>query len=472
MQWRIPDIPEKPMPKNFSIWIYILAFIISAILFDFFVLLINGETAFSKLVFAGFYFIIAPLFFSLSVIGFIYSFYHRQVVKTLFFNRCIKNEQELWQEWARESIILMDYSYLTDIENLALKIMGLEGNPPMNPNKELSISFLHDINSSPFFPVFDKLLLSMKSKINSLSDITVLLNTTQNEDSIVNTFLNYCLLNHFDIKESDVIFSKNIPSPDIIHNWIDSKKYESILLINLVFDTKTQLPFTEYCCALLFSNTTRALKYSRLRIFRPFKTELTNLSDDINYLIKSEQIEKKHVRQLWTSFLPTSALNILKDTFFDTNSQIIIDPNKLYQLDLNLGKLSKNHIWLALALAAEGITQGQKGQIVASQGNNEIHIIQLYDKIVQTNEDEDDDKLFFYPTAFIFSAIFFMLSAIALLPINSIEYIDLSLVFIVGAILFTITNTLCLYFKLLNYRDTFDEEWSKELNKINEKQDN
>lgn len=469
MQWRIPNIQEKTMPKNFSIWIYFFAFVISAILFGFFVLLINGETILSKLILAGLYFIIAPLCFGFSVIGFIYSIYHRQMIKTLFFNRCIKNEQELWQEWARQSVQLLDYSYLTDIDDLASKIMGIEGRPPMNPDKALPISALQDVNSSPFFIAFDKLLSSMKSKINSLSSITVLLNTTQNKNIAINIFLNYCHLNHINIKESDIVFSNNIPSTDIIDDWINTKSNNSVLLINLVFGVN--ISDTEYCCALLFSNTTKALKYSHLHLFRPFKTKLTNLREDLNYLIQAEQIEKSQVHQIWTTFLPISALNILKDYFFNVNSQIFIDPNRLYQLDLNLGKLNENHVWLALALAADGVNLGQKGQIVAAQDHDEINIIQLYDKITPINENEDNN-LFFYPIIFVISVIFCMVSVIALLPADNIEYLNLSLIVTVGTILFTIINTLCLYFKLLSYRDDFDEEWSKELNKINIKRDN
>jgi hypothetical protein len=466
MQWRLPNISPKTVPENFSIWIYLLAFVISAVFFSCAVLLINGEFAFSNIKFTGLYFVIAPLLFSLSVMGFFYSFYYRQRIKVLFFNQCIKNKHENWQDWARESMVLLDSSYLTDIDNLALKIMGLEGNPPMNPNKVLPISALQNVNSSPLFFVFDHILSPMKAKINTLPNIKILLNASQSNSTLVNTLVNYCHLNHCNIKPENIIFSNKIPSPDIIHDWFDTGYCGTVLLINLIFDHSMPLAVTEHCCALLLSNSKDSLKYSRLRLFRPLKTQLTDLSDDLNYLLKAEQVEKRQVRQVWTTFLPNSALNILKSAFFDVESEIIIDPNKFYPLDLYLGKLDHTHVWLALVLAAEGVSHGQKGQIIAAQSGDDIHIMQLYDKSMQIAEDMPEDCVFFYPIVFLFSAIFCLFSIIALLPASRIEYSEVSLITTIGTILFVLITTITLYFKLLIYKDDFEDKWSRELSKI------
>lgn len=457
MKWRVPNIPEKALPKNFSIWVYLLVFVLSAIFFEFIVLLINENSVLSNLLLGGFYLVIVPLFFSLSITGFIYSYYHSQLIEALFFNLNIKNKLARWQIWARKSIGLVDYCYLTEIDNLALKVMGLEGSQPMNPDKVMPISVIHEMSSSPLFYVFEKIIMPMKAKINSLSKIKVLLNMTQSSEAAVMILANYCRSNHININESDIVLSDCIPSPEIIHEWIDTKYDESILMINLVYDVKNQLSFSEYCCALLFSNVKKALNLSKLRVFRPLKTELTDLSDDIGYLIKAEQVEKKRVNQLWTTSLSSSALNILKETFFDINGEIIIAPNKVYPLDLNLGKLSESHAWLALALAADGVNQGQKGQMIASQGSNEIYIMQLSDRTIQRIE--ENDELLIFPTVYFFSLVFCLYSIVALLAVNYIELKEILSIIVLSTFLSVIAVCIPLYFKLQRYQEEFDEIW-------------
>lgn len=466
MQWRLPTISAKPVPENFSIWIYLFAFVISIVFFSCAVLLINGEFALTKLKLTGLYLIIAPMLFSLSVIGFFYSFYHRQRIKVLFFNHCIKNKHDNWQDWARESIVLLGASYLTDIDNLGLKIMGLEGNAPMNPDKVLPISALKDVNSSPLFFIFDKILSPMKAKITTQPNIKVLFNTTQDNSAMVNTLVNYCHLNHYNIKPENIIFSNKIPSPDIIYQWFDTGYGETVLVINLVLTNSRPLAVTEHCCALLLSNRDTSLNYSRLRLFRPLKTQLTDLSDDLTYLLKAEQIEKSQVRQIWTTFLPNSALNILKGTFFDVESDIMIDPNKFYQLEHHIGNVDHTHVWLALVLAAEGVSQGQKGQFVAAQSGDDIHIMQLHDKSRQIIEDNEEDRVFFYPIVFLFSTLFCLVSIIALLPVSYIEYIEVPLIITLGTILCILITSITLYFKLLIYKDNFERKWSEALSKM------
>ncbi|OCG44741.1 hypothetical protein A9G28_01540 [Gilliamella sp. Fer1-1] len=168
-------------------------------------------------------------------------------------------------------------------------------------------------------------------------------------------------------------------------------------------------------------------------------------------------IPKKRVNQLWTTSLSSSALNILKETFFDINGEIIIAPNKVYPLDINLGKLGESHAWLALALAADGVNQGQKGQMIAAQGNNDIYIMQLSDRTVQSNE--ENDELFIFPMVYFFSLVFCLYSIIALLAVHYIELKDILSIIVFSTFLSMIVVCISLYFKIQIYQEEFDEIW-------------
>ncbi|MFQ1018629.1 hypothetical protein ACGH6R_02280 [Gilliamella sp. CG13] len=464
MQWKFPNIPEKALPKNFSIFLYLLVFVVSIAIFAFVVILINAENILPSLGLSCLYFVIAPLCFGLSITGIVYNIYHHKLLYVLFFNKKIESKHEQWQNWTRQSIWLVDSQYLTDIENLGLKIMGLEGSQPMNPEKQVPISTLHNLNSSAFFYVFEKILIPMKKKINQFSNIKVQLNTLNNSDLAMTNLINFCHSNNISIRDSNISASDQIPSPKMINEWVDEYDNQTTLIINLMFDVKNSLPFSEYCCALLFSNEYKASKLSKLRVFRPLTTKLTDLSDDIEYLIKAEQVDKKQVRQLWAAHLPSSALNILKGTFLDNNSEIIIEPNKLYHLDDNLGVLDDSHAWLTLSLAAEAVNQGQKGQMVVAQCGDEIHIMQLYDKNMQPSNQKIE--LFILPVVYLISIISLLFTLIALIPANENILMTCFIIIFVAAVALAFIIPVSQYGEIKTYEHEFQEIWSSELAKL------
>lgn len=470
MKWQLPDIQEKIVPTNFSIWIYLLICIISVSSFDFFILLIHNDKMVSQLNMILFFFAIVPMFFSLSIMGFVYSFYFFNKFEAVFFNYCIKTMYLNWKAWCRKSIYLIDSTYVTDIDNVASKIMGVDGQAPMNPEKAVPISAIRAIDSSALYFLFDKILLPMKAKLKFFPSITILLNTNQEQEKIIDALINYSQLHDLNIKRYDIIFSNEIPTPDIINSWIDDKVIQNILLINMLFDINTQLPVTEYCCAILFSDDTQKLKYFnlKLKLFRVLNTNLPNLSDDLDYFLAAEQVEKKQLNQGWTN-LSASALSIFKSALLDSDSKVKLNPNKIYELDHHLGKLD-DHGWLALAFAAEGVTQGQKGQIIATKSDGAIHIMQLSDK--EARFPERDKRPSGYPVITWLSLVLFLSLLFFLLGYAHKEISDsplsiltvvmfLIILLLVTSLVFTSAHLL-----ISEYEDEFIEMWYKEQGKI------
>lgn len=474
MKWQLPNIEEKTIPKNFSKWVYLLIFVISFLFYIIFIFIVqnDNDAVFSQFNLIFIFFIIAPILFGLSVMGFLYSFFFYEKVDTLIFNHYLKNMRLNWQSWCQSSINLIDYHYITGIDNVSLKIMKIEGHSPTNPDKVIPISAIRENDSSPLFYLFDKILLPMKSKLNILPSVTILLNTNQDQEVINNALMSYSQLNELNIHQSNITFSNIIPSIDKINDWIDDNSIQNILLINLLFDTETQLQVTEYCCALLFSNDEEVLNQSPLKInlFRSLNTNLTNFNKDLKYFLDSKQVQREKINQAWTLYLPSPALHSFKATLFDPNSGIKLEPNKFYQLEINLGKLDYSHAWLALSLAADGIVKEQKGQIIATQNKDSINIMQLSDETAYTPTKEDNIKGY-YPTITCLSCLL-LLFCICLTIIFSLEETDseflmqigvfsfIAGLFIIGAI---IVGTL---YQRSSKEDDFIEMWFEEQDKI------
>ena len=473
MKWQLPNIEETTIPKNFSKWIYLLIFVFSFLSYAFFIFIIhnNNYAVFSQFNLIIIFFIIVSILFGLSVMGFLYSFFFYDKVDALIFNHYLKNMRINWQIWCQNSINLIDYHYITGIDNVSLKIMGFEGLSPTNPDKVIPISIIRENNSSPLFYLFDKILLPMKSKLDILPSVTILLNTNQDQEVINNTLMSYSQLNELNIHQSDITFSNIIPSIDKINDWIDDNSTQNILLINLLFDTETQLQVTEYCCALLFSNDEKVLSQSSLKInlFRSLNTNLTNFNRDLEYILASEQVPREKINQAWTLYLPSPALNSFKATLFDPNGGIKLEPNKFYQLEINLGQLDYSHAWLALSLAAEGVVKEQKGQIIATKNKDAINIMQLSDETAYTPI--KDNIKGYYPIITCLSCLLLLL-CICLTVVFSIKEIDSEFMMQIGVFSFIagffiigviIVGTL---YQRSSKEDDFIEMWFEEQDEI------
>ena len=92
MKWQLPNIKEKTIPKNFSKWIYLLIFVISFLSYVFFIFIVHNDNdaVFSQFNLIIIFFIITPILFGLSVMGFLYSFFFYDKVDALIFNYYLK----------------------------------------------------------------------------------------------------------------------------------------------------------------------------------------------------------------------------------------------------------------------------------------------------------------------------------------------------------------------------------------------
>ncbi|OTQ26846.1 hypothetical protein B6D02_09995, partial [Gilliamella apicola] len=75
MKWQLPNIEEKTIPKNFSKWVYLLIFVISFLFYIIFIFIVqnDNDAVFSQFNLIFIFFIIMPILFGLSVMGFLYS---------------------------------------------------------------------------------------------------------------------------------------------------------------------------------------------------------------------------------------------------------------------------------------------------------------------------------------------------------------------------------------------------------------
>ena len=135
-----------------------------------------------------------------------------------------------------------------------------------------------------------------------------------------------------------------------------------------------------------------------------------------------------------------------------------------------MNQIDYSHAWLALSLAADGIVKEQKGQIIATQNNDSINIMQLSDESAYVPTKEDNLKGY-YPIITTLSCLL-LLVCICLTMIFSLEETDseflmqigvfsfIAGLFIIGAI---IVGTL---YQRSSKEDDFIEMWFEEQDKI------
>jgi hypothetical protein len=461
MNWRLPDMDRKTLPKLPAWWWWLAipsACVALAAIALFFTWPV--QRGFTNLRF-WFWLLLLPVLVSTAVMAFVLSAALQASRQTDWRHLFIDRKYAHWQHWGRRSLRLVAFHCLTPESDVASRTLGLEGMPPQAPSKSedimLTVPVL--IGESPLKSVIIQTLTPMHSALRALPAVEIWLYGNVDEKQTVPAIEHYWnqQLNKR-INPENIHLQDKVPDATLLHAWCDEDISVPRLVIALhLLDGKSQASASS--SALLFQRSSgpviKAPPFRPVYLFRPLVTQSHDLDADFPRFLATGQTGAKRLSHLWDAGLHSrerGALLALLD-----EHDVMLPAQGRHDLSLLLGPASPASFWLALCLAAQGCDLGQRGQLVAAQSEESISLVQLSTQPAAP-VDMPVDTISRYPLAYLAGIVAVML-ALILLPaerdtqMGMLPWLGGGLVVVAALLSFSVPLALRLWRKRL------DVEW-------------
>lgn len=457
MKWHIPNIQQGNKPDNFSLWVYLLVMFIGFIIYCL-VMLVSviyyQSTSVMNLIIN---LVLAPFIMGLASVGLLYSYYRHKMTNYLFQSDYIISKKQEWYNWIRQHLYVNNYTYITGVENPAIKIIGLDGLKPLNANTVVTLSALNDLLKKPLDSVIEKIMTPLLQNIQRKSSQWVItIFSTYPDDITAKAFADFCQTEKLNInQEKQTIISNQPISLNTLTDWLDEPSAERLVIIlDLHYENHNR--FSEFACA--FTLSSHPIKNSQtpsISVYRLLESNIANIADDFNLLINSEQTDNKSIRHLWNVNLSEPIANTLITEI--TENELLFDSQNFHRLNTQLGVLDLNHGWLAMIFACEAANNGQKGQIVSQQDEDKIYLVQV-EKSKNIKKEKLTNHRNYYPISYLFTVILFLL-ALCFIPQDwQIRQLLFSVV-LGGGVVFAVLLVLSIPLKLNSLTRKYESQW-------------
>lgn len=414
MQWHQPIMAEGIKPNNFAWWIYASIFLLSFLLYSFILFFLNQATNLISLFGIVFNLIIMPLIMAIACVLFVYNYYLTLKYNYQFRSRFIQSKKQLWKNWLQQSVSVLGFSYVSAIENNAIKIIGLDEGITPKAGQNLKISYIDNQLNSRINKIIKILLDPLVKELQQNSRYRVIdIYAPDVTSELKEALTMFSQKNNLKINmDEQVNFLSSIPDVKLINKLIKNEKEERLLII-LSLHSQNNMSTSEFAVALLLAKDVLTKANMKTKIYRPLETNLVDLSGDFTLLINSEQANRQNLRHVWGVNMIDSAMNTVISEAVENN--LLIDVNNFHRMDLYEGIIDKSHGWLALAYACEAINHGQKGQLIALQIEEQIHLLQV-EKSKEKPINNQTENMNYFPLTYLISVILLLISLCFLSP--------------------------------------------------------
>lgn len=274
-----------------------------------------------------------------------------------------KNIELNWQNWAMQSLIVLDSFYILP-NNLKLDDLLINNlNATSKINK--SLAFNEQVNLINFF---EDLFLSMRDVLSQIpvkETINVIVYSSSEsyeliENNFNDTYSNAKIAQPYTITHHII----NHIDTDKLMKWVDSPKFG----IQLIIVNNINSSGSAFLCAFLLMNKTEyqhlAIDVGKIEILRPMITN--NMPFGVQQM-NEMQLAIRQVKQLlFVNLDNKQQVDVVKQL-----AEWKISPEQLCQLESLVGKQTAVSYWLSLALACEIINQTKQNNLIAAMNQNE-----------------------------------------------------------------------------------------------------
>lgn len=461
MNWLLPSMPRKELPKPPMWWCWPLLLLISisiAALILFFTWPVQRGFANSRF---WLYLLIIPFLLAFAIGAFVLSACLQARRAVIFRNQFIDSKQAQWQNWARRALKLTSWSLLTPEPDLAVRILGFQGVMPQAPSKPASLVENQNdkLSASPLADIITQTLTPLSEQLSKLQGVQVWFFTGEAENtSCIALIQAWKAALNKQLPLDQIHYLEQYPDGRLLTDWINNPLLKPHLLICCQF-LKAESQVSEFSAALLFQPHSDAhlnsIKLKPVYVFRPQRNSLIQFEHNAAHFLGAGQTEGTRLRHLWDNGLErrehSKLISILDE------SAIAISPNNVHVLPQLLGPPASSSFWLTLCLAAESCDLGQRGQLVAAQSEESISLVQLSTQPAAP-VNMPVDTISRYPLAYLAGTVAVML-ALILLPadrdtrMGMLPWLGGGLVVVAALLSFSVPLALRLWRKRL------DVEW-------------
>ncbi|MRS90077.1 hypothetical protein GJV04_08505 [Enterobacteriaceae bacterium RIT714] len=281
-----------------------------------------------------------------------------------------------WKNWAIETLILLNYSSITPVPDLALKMQKLEGEAPISPNTPLIIKTSSDsVDESRLQKVMAQLLEPLKdSLVRGYYPFNTWLYVKGADESVCSELRNlFEILGLDKSRTGEIHFMDKCPDYGLINKWIDEGTWQNRLLVVIELHDEEHKDFFENASAFIFT-ADELLKNddAPLYVLRTMDSNLYHLDKSGSAYLSAQQVQNEKIKRFWSSSLDKQAKFILFSEIDNAKTGVMADSR--YELELVTGQSTDVQQWLILALAADAAKYGQGHQLIASSDSQKTHM--------------------------------------------------------------------------------------------------
>ncbi|KAI3592988.1 hypothetical protein D9X30_1859 [Cupriavidus sp. U2] len=368
LQWNTRKVAERPEPDFPPIWLFVVFFFAVqgvGILIAIAQWPDGKAISWSPFLFQATF---LPFLFFVAVCGaVVYAGYEMPWKGAVLWNLMCQWRNYHWLCWTRDHVVLVDSVVMTPEDEIAERMLGLEGRPPDNVGKAVTFDFDLAPGEARIEHLLRNLLASLLPALQRMGRTESIQIVLQSEDQDDLTVLRRVLA-AWNLPGHPTLVWQSPGQPDPMDSlWVEHKPMSGVRLFIAcqLGRAGAEPPYSEMAVAMLFADAS-ALARNRhgLRpqacLYRPVVAESDEVDRGIAMLLGSEPVAAGRIRQFWLTGLNKPLRHAVtvavKDAALRADTQ---------DIDQALGKPGHANGWVAQSLAAKMVRHGQGAQLVA-----------------------------------------------------------------------------------------------------------
>ena len=319
---------------------------------------------------------------------------HRALYGGFAFEAAVKNSarRELltrWQRLSRKGVAVLDSVILTPEPDLGERMLGLDGKPPENPGKVMTLDGLDSVDGrSRVYAMLERLLLPLTAKLTRAArggSFDIVMQCERAESSLDVRTVWECLDlpgrprirwigNDAVPGFADAWFEDDSHAPYASASFVIDRtpRYRLLLAWHLNDDGPDASPeVSESAVALLFGSAALLDDKPGIKqqawLLRERVSDAVEIDESLSLLLRAQQVPHERIRHVWHSRLEGLSRHATLGAVRDTELKL-----EEHALDPAIGPQAPAARWVVQALAAKMAHFGQGAQLVALPHENGV----------------------------------------------------------------------------------------------------
>jgi len=365
--WNMPTIDPVPEPEPPPIWIFVVLYFLIEVP-GFLIALTHWPTDKSLVsgdFFANAFFLPLTVYAGLcmAVLSVAYAIPSNAAS---WWNEMRMWRSYHWLNWTRHHVAVVDSVVLTPENELAERMLGLEGAAPVNPDKILTLDVDVPEGASRMVPVLERLLTPLLPAVGRFiqtGGIEIVLQSERERDLTDLTRV----MRKLGLPEQLAATSPSMVAPmDAL--WDGDKPLSGArLVLACQLQAGEDEPSSSELTVALLLAAPDALVRARLPIkpqaylCRAIMAESDGLETALATLLGADQVPPRRIKHFWFSHLNKLMRHAITTAIKDASLNVATQ-----DIDRAVGKPGHANGWLAQALAAQMVHHGQGAQLIAT----------------------------------------------------------------------------------------------------------